>query len=81
MIQGLNSGILLCRQILYHLSYWGSPQASPVTSILFLPNDCSVTQACPTPSDPMYCSTPGFPVLLNLLERAHTHVHQVGNAI
>ena len=31
--------------------------------------------------DPMDCSTPGFPVLHDLPEFAHTHVHQVSNAI
>ena len=30
---------------------------------------------------PMDCSTPGFPVLLHLLELAQTHVHRVGDAI
>ena len=31
--------------------------------------------------DPMDCSTPGFPVLHQLLELAQTHVHRVGDAI
>ena len=26
MIQGLNSSLLRCRWILYHLSHWGSPE-------------------------------------------------------
>ena len=34
----------------------------------------SVTQACPTLCDPMDCSTPGFPVHLQLLEPTQTHV-------
>ena len=38
----------------------------------------SVTQSCPTPWDPMDCSTPGFPVHHQLLE---AHVHWVGDAI
>ena len=29
----------------------------------------------------MGCSTPGFPVHHQLLERAQTHVHRVGDAI
>ena len=41
----------------------------------------SVTQSCPTLSDPMGCSTPGFPVLHQLPELTQTHVHQVGDAI
>ena len=41
----------------------------------------SVTQSCLTLCDPMDCSTPGFPVHHQLLELAHTHVHQVSDAI
>ena len=37
----------------------------------------SVTQSCLTLCDPMYCSTPGFPVHLPEL----TQTHQVGDAI
>ena len=40
-----------------------------------------VPQAYPTLSDPMDCSTPGFPVLHYLLEFTHTHVHWVDDAI
>ena len=42
---------------------------------------CSVAQSCPTLSNPMDCSTPGFPVLHHLLEFAQTQVHWVSNAI
>ena len=41
----------------------------------------SVAQSCPTLWNPMDCSTPGFPVLHQLLDLAQTHVHRVGNAI
>jgi len=41
----------------------------------------SMTQSCPTLSNPMDCSTPGFPVYHQLLELAQTHVHQVDDAI
>ena len=34
-----------------------------------------VTQSCPTLSDTMDFSTPGFPVLHHLPELAQTHVH------
>ena len=37
----------------------------------------SVAQSCPTLCDSMNCSTPGFPVLYQLLELAQTHVHWV----
>ena len=36
---------------------------------------------CPTLSDPMDCSTPGFPVFHYLLEFAQIHFHCVDNAI
>ena len=42
---------------------------------------CSVAQSCPTLCDPMDYSTPGFPVLHQLLELARAHVHWVGDAI
>ena len=42
---------------------------------------CSVTKSRLTLWDPMDFSTPGFPVLLYLLEFAQTHVHWVGDAI
>ena len=41
----------------------------------------SVAQSCPTLCDPLDCSTPGFPILHQLLELAQIHVHRVGNAI
>ena len=41
----------------------------------------SVAQSCPTLCNPTDCSTPGFPVLDQLLELAQTHVHWVGDAI
>ena len=37
----------------------------------------SVPQLCPTLSDPMDCSMPGFPVHHQLLEPTQTHVHWV----
>ena len=45
---------------------------------------CSVSSiqfSCVRLCDPMDCSTPGLPVHHQLLELAHTHVHQVGDAI
>ena len=41
----------------------------------------SVAQSCPTPCNPMDCSTPGLPVHHQLPELAQTHVHWVGVAI
>ena len=42
---------------------------------------CCVAQSCPTLWDPMDCSTPGLPVLHNLLELTQTHVHWLDDAI
>ena len=41
----------------------------------------SIAQLCPTPSDHMDCSTPGFPVIHQLLELTLTQVHRVCDAI
>ena len=41
----------------------------------------SVTKLCPTPCDPMNCSTPGFSVHHYLPELPQTHVHWVSDAI
>ena len=41
----------------------------------------SVSQSCPTLSDPMNRSTPGLPVYHQLLESIQTHVHCVSDAI
>ena len=41
----------------------------------------SVTQSRPALCHPMDCSKPGFPVLHQLLDFAHTHFHRVSDAI
>ena len=41
----------------------------------------SVTQSCLTLSDPMDCSTTGFPVHHQLWEPTQTHVHRASDAI
>ena len=41
----------------------------------------SVTQSCPTLCNPMNRSTPGLPVIHQLLEFTQTHVHRVRDAI
>ena len=41
----------------------------------------SVAKSCPTPCDPMDCSTPGLPVHHQLPEFTQTHAHKVGDAI
>ena len=41
----------------------------------------SVSQWCPTVWDPMDCSTPGFPIHLQLPELTQTHVHWVSDTI
>ena len=39
--------------------------------------DCLVVKLCPTPCNPMDCSTPGFPALHCLLELAHMSIESV----
>ena len=39
------------------------------------------SQSCPTPCNPMDCSTPGLPVHHQLPEFTQTHVHWVSDAI
>ena len=59
-------------------------QPTPTFSacISFLPFQFSlVTQMCPTPCNPMDCSTTGLPVHHQLPELTQTHVHRVGDAI
>ena len=41
----------------------------------------SVANLCPTPYDPMDCSTPDFLVHHQLLVLSQTHVHRAGDAI
>ena len=63
--QGLNPGLLHCRQILYHLSQ----QRSMYVVLCFL-SQCQINytaaaksiQSCPTLCNPMDCSLPGFSV-------------------
>ena len=52
----------------YYIRFW-SVQSS------------SVTQSCPTLSDPMNRGTPGLPVHHQFPESTHTHVHRVSDAI
>ena len=51
--QELNRGLLHCRQILYQLSYQGSPAAAAAVKSL---------QSCPTLCDPIDSSQPGSSV-------------------
>ena len=41
----------------------------------------SIAQSCPTLFDPMNSSTPGLPVLHQLLQFTQTHLQRVGDAI
>ena len=57
---------------------WATREAwTKITEVRLSP----VAQSCLTLSDPIDCSTPGFPVHHQVLELAQTHVQQVGNAI
>ena len=72
------SRLILCGQ--KHIMCQSFPPSSSVFPVL-CPQFTSVPQSCPALCDPMYCSTPGFPVHHQLLELAQTHVHWVGDAI
>ena len=64
---------------------WLQVQTTPLfsdKSWIFLSVQFSlVAQSCPTLSNPMDCSTPGFPVHHQFTELAQTQVHQFGGAI
>ena len=85
--QGLNPGLLHCRQVLCQLSPRGSPlQKSTQSSnlkgnIILSVQFSSVAQSCPTLCDPTDGSTLGLPVHHQLLEFPQIHVHRVGDAI
>ena len=65
----------------------GTPRSSPLKGSsgnpcpLLAPQFSSVAQSCPTPCDPMDCSTPDLPVHHQLPEFTQTHVHWVSDAI
>ena len=55
--------------------------ASPIHPLLHSVQFSSVAQSCPTLSNPMDCSMPGFSVYHQLPEPAQTHVRRVSDAI
>ena len=55
--QGLNPGLLHCRQTLYHLSHQGSSKNAPMLCY------AKSLQLCPTLCDPIDGSPPGSPSL------------------
>ena len=66
-----------CREMGRTWQLNNSTEAMRFSSVQF----SSDAQPCPTLCDPMNCSTPGLPVHHQLLKLAHTHVHQVSDAI
>ena len=61
--QKLNQGLLHCRQILYQLSYQGSPFCSLLyVKCLALGKESEVAQSYPTLCNPMNCSPQGSSV-------------------
>ena len=69
--QGPNLGLLLCKQILYHIRV--GPKSDDCCC-------CSVTKFCPALCAPMDYSTPGFPVPQYLLDFAQVHVRWISDA-
>ena len=53
----------------------------PRNQVRFSSVQFNSVQSCLTLCDPKDCSTPGFPILHQLLELAQTHIHQVSDAI
>ena len=78
--QGLNSGLLHCRRILYWLGHQGSPVFT-FNDIAFSFICCSVAQSYRTLWDPMNCSKPGLPIHHQIPEYTQTHVHCVSDVI
>ena len=70
--------LLLQCQRLHSFRLWKSRENN---KYIFQVQFSSVAQSCLTLCDPMDCSMPGFPVHLQLLELAQTHVHQVSDAV
>ena len=83
----LSNHFIFCRPLLLSPSIFHNIKVFSNESALLIrwPKHISVqfscSVMCPTLSDPMDCSTPGFPVHHQLLELPQTHVHQVGDAI
>ena len=80
-------GEFLRQRSLAGYSPWGHKE-SDTTDQVRATHNCfssvqfsSVAQSCPTPCDPMNCSTPGLPVHHQLPEFTQTHVHRVSDAI
>ena len=69
--QGSYPGLPHCRWILYQLS----------SHRILISSVQSLSHACHTPSDPMDCSTPGFPVHQQLQELTQAHVLLVSDTI
>ena len=80
----LHEGIFITRGItpLFTIVSWRDVRRAIFIFIwISLVQTRSVAQSCPTRCDPMYCSTPGFPVHHQLPEFNQTHAHWVSDAI
>ena len=42
---------------------------------------CSFAKSCPTLCDPIFCSTPPFPILHCILEFAQTHINRINHLV
>ena len=59
--------------LVYKLLPAAPPEKIQIPSVQF----SSVAQSCPTPCNPMNCSTPGLPVHHQLPKFTQTHIHRV----
>ena len=83
LVKPSNHLILCCSLLLPPLisPASGSFQMSQLFASFSSVQFSSVGQSCPTPCDPMNCSTPELPVHDQLLESTQTHIHRVSDAI
>ena len=77
VVEGQLRNFGLLKNILPKRTKWMKMALSPWKPVQF----SSVAQLCLTLCDPMYCSTPSFPVHHQLPKFAQTHVHWVGDSI
>ena len=73
---------IITKNYFWITSQWsGKEKSGPTSSCCCCCCCCSVPKMHPTLCDPMDCCMPGFPILSQLPEFVHFHIHWVGDAI